>query len=292
MESSVPEQDRPTPPPTPERQRALLTLLADEDASVSGPIRDMLLAGGESTMGWLERHRAHADPEVRRRVRSVLESHGRRHADVAFLNFCNRQAEHFDLEEACWLLARTRNPAAPVEACRAQLDEWAAEVREEIETATGGEAVVDALNGLLFGRLGFRGNADDYYDPLNSYLDAVLDRRLGIPITLSAVYQFVARRLGLPVVGIGMPGHFLCRYQTAQESILVDPFHGGVRITLAEARRRLSHFSLEDVESHLLPSTPRRTLQRMIANLQVIHRERRDGAEAQRLERYLMLLSR
>lgn len=290
MEPSLPDPDPKTP--SPDRQQALLTLLADEDDAVAGSIRDMLLAGGAPAMAWLERHRAHGDPEIRRRVRAILETDGRRRADVAFLNFCNRQAEHFDLEEACWLLARTRNPAAPVEACRAQLDEWAGEIREDVGRAEDGEAVLESLNGLLFGRLGFRGNTGNYYDPLNSYLDAVLDRRTGIPITLSTVYQLVARRLGLPVVGIGMPGHFLCRYQTAKESILVDPFHGGARVTLAEARRRLEHFSLEDVESHLLPSTPRRTLQRMIANLQVIHRERRDTAEAQRLERYLVLLSR
>jgi regulator of sirC expression with transglutaminase-like and TPR domain len=287
------QPDKPTePPPSPERQQALLTLLADEDAAVSDAIRERLLAGGATTMAWLSRHRAHPDAEIRRRVRALLLQDGRSRADVEFLNFCNRQAEHFDLEDACWMLARTRNPDAPVEAYRAQLDGWAEQARPAVELAPDGVGVAAALSHVLFVEHGFRGNTEDYYDPLNSYLDAVMDRRRGIPITLCALYQFTARRLGLPVTGIGMPGHFLCRYQTVHEELFLDPFHGGVVVSRAEARRRLSHFSLDDLDSHLQPLSARRCLQRMISNLQVIHRERKDTEDSLRLERYLMLLSR
>jgi regulator of sirC expression with transglutaminase-like and TPR domain len=278
--------------PSPERQNALLTLLADEDPAVSIAIERQLLVDGTASLEWLRRHRVHSDPTIRRRVRELLLRQDRAEADLAFLNYCHRHGEHFDLEEAVWVFVRTRNPDANIPAYRAQLDEWAEECRSLIEGAEGGAQVIQGLNRVLFQTHGFHGNGDDYYDPLNSYLDTVIDRRRGIPITLSCVYQFVARRLGLPVVGIGMPGHFLCRYQTAQEELFLDPFHAGALVSRGEARRRLEHFTLNDLESHLQPISARRCLQRMISNLHIIHRERRESETTLRLQRYLMVLSR
>jgi regulator of sirC expression with transglutaminase-like and TPR domain len=232
---------------------------------------------------------------VRSRVRALLDAQARLEADREFLEFCAGHGEHFDLERAVWILARTRNPEAPVEAYQAQLDDWARAAAPGVEAATDGAGVVAALNAVLFGEQRFRGNAEQYFDPENSYLDRVIDRRRGIPITLCCLYQFVARRLGLPVVGIGMPGHFLCRYQDAQGEWLIDAFHGGRLVTRSEARQRLAHFfSMADSDGSILlqPISPRRCLQRMIANLHVIHQERRDTAEARRLQQYLILLSR
>ena len=282
------------PAPSPERQQALLTLLADEDPAVADSIRERLAPQGRP-QGWLRAHRLHADPVIRARVRALLDAQARLEADREFLEFCAGHGEHFDLERAVWILARTRNPEAPIEAYRAQLDDWARSAAPGVEAATDGAGVVAALNAVLFGEQRFRGNAEQYFDPENSYLDRVIDRRRGIPITLCCLYQFVARRLGLPVVGIGMPGHFLCRYQDAQGEWLIDAFHGGRLVTRSEARQRLAHFfSMNDSDGSVLlqPISPRRCLQRMIANLHVIHQERRDAAESRRLQQYLILLSR
>jgi regulator of sirC expression with transglutaminase-like and TPR domain len=278
--------------PSPERQKALLTLLADDDAAVAKAIREQLVGGGEPTIAWLRLHLLHDDPHVRQRVREIVDQHAAAQADIAFLQFCSRHGEHFDLEEAIWCFVRTRHPNANVAAYRAQLDEWAEDARPFVEAAEDGSRVVLGLNLVLFQRLGFKGNSENYYDPANSYLDTVMDRRRGIPITLCCIYQFVARRLGLPVVGIGMPGHFLCRYQTAHEELLIDPFHGGNLVSRSEARRRLEHFSISDTDAHLEPVSSRRCLQRVIANLHIIHKERRDASEVARLQRYLVLLSR
>lgn len=282
------------PAPPPERQQALLTLLADEDSAVADSIRERLAPQGRP-VPWLRLHRLHADPLIRARVRALLDAQARIDADREFLEFCAGHGEHFDLERAVWILARTRNPEAPIEAYQAQLDEWAREAAPGVEAAADGAGVVAALNAVLFGDQRFRGNAEQYFDPENSYMDRVIDRRRGIPITLCCLYQFVARRLGLPVVGIGMPGHFLCRYQDAQGEWLIDAFHGGRLVTRSEARQRLAHFfSMNDSDGSILlqPISARRCLQRMIANLHVIHQERRDAAESRRLQQYLILLSR
>ncbi|MFM8877633.1 MAG: SirB1 family protein [Verrucomicrobiota bacterium] len=279
--------------PSAARQQALLTLLADEDPGVVGAIREQLAPKGRP-LSWLKAHRLHDDPLIRARVRELLEAQARLEADREFLEFCAGHGEHFDLEEAVWRLARTRNPEAPIAAYQAQLDWWAQAAATGVEAASDGGAVVAALNAVLFGEQGFCGNSENYFDPDNSYMDRVIDRRRGIPITLCCLYQFVARRLGLPVVGIGMPGHFLCRYQDVQGEWLIDAFHGGRLVTRSEARQRLAHFSLSDTDGAILlqPITPRRCLQRMIANLHVIHQERRDAAESRRLQQYLVLLSR
>ena len=281
-----------TAPPPPGLQAALVTLLADDDPRVSEPIRRRLLADAAGTAAWLARHRLHADPAVRRRVKEVLDTMGRARAEDAWGRFLSRQGEGIDLEEGAWLFARTRYPDAPVEAYRAQLDEWAERLREEMGDATTGSAMLQRINGLLFGELGFRGNDDHYYDPGNSYLNLVMDRRKGIPITMGVVYLLLSRRLSLPVTGIGMPGHFLCRYQTPREEHYIDAFHQGRLLTRADCVARLRQFAVEHDETVLQPLSPRRILHRMVSNLHLLHKDQRNRPEAERLERYLSLLGR
>ena len=119
-----------------------------------------------------------------------------------------------------------------------------------------------------------------------------MDSRRGIAVSVSAVYVCVARRLGLPVAGIGMPGHFLCRYQTPREEFYIDAFHGGRLLSRADCKRRIVQLAVEYDDGQLAPVSHRRLMQRMIANLHLIYKERKQRAEAERLQRYLVALSR
>lgn len=278
--------------PTPERQAALLTLLADDDPVVSEGIRERLMSGGAAAQEWLEGHRLHADPVARRRVLEILERFEAVGADAEFLSFITSHGENFDLEDAVWRLVRTRHPEAPIAGYAAQLDEWAGRLKEQFSRVSNGAEMLGQINQLLFVELGFRGNEEHDYDPANSYLDVVMDRRVGIPISLCAVYLFICRRLSLPVTGIGMPGHFLCRYQTPREEYYIDAYHGGRLLTRIECLRRLKQFAVEYEEGALQPISPRRILHRMVANLYLVHKERRERAEAGRLQRYLGPLTR
>jgi regulator of sirC expression with transglutaminase-like and TPR domain len=133
-----------------------------------------------------------------------------------------------DVAELALHLARDEYPDLDVEAHLSELDAMAHEakrlVRGDFDTAVTG------LARYLFHDLGFRGNARDYYDPRNSYFNQVLERRTGIPITLSAVTMALGRRVGLNVVGVGLPGHFIVKVIDAEREILLDPFHGGRRL--------------------------------------------------------------
>ena len=271
---------------------AMLTLLGDDDPEVRSAIRAKLVAGGEPVFRFLGRHRLHPEPSVRTRVRELLDHREAALRDGEFMAFVLGQGEQFDLEDGVWRFSLARYPDINVAAFRAQLDAWADRVRDSLRAGASGAETLLALNQVLFGELGFRGNSDDYHDPANSYVNRVMDRRRGIPISLSAVYLFVGRRLGLPVAGIGMPGHFLCRYQTSREEIYIDAFNGGKLLDRADCKRRIEALAVEHDDSHLAPVTSRRMLQRMIANLHLLHKEKKQRAEAERLQRHLVALSR
>src|SRR5438552_8487835 len=134
-----------------------------------------------------------------------------------------------DLAELALSLARDEYPDLDVEAYLGELDGMAHEARRYLRGDLA--ARVSGLCRYLFHDMGFRGNQADYYDPRNSYLNQVLDRRLGIPITLSAVAMAVGRRAGLEVAGVGLPGHFVAKAVLDGREVLFDPFHGGRVLT-------------------------------------------------------------
>ena len=147
---------------------------------------------------------------------------------------------HIQLDCAALHLARDRFPGLVLARYRNQLDELAAAVAEQ---RPGLSAVLryEAMRAILVEQSGFCGNEDDYYDPLNSYLNCVLDRRIGIPITLSVIWLEVARRLKWPVSGVGLPGHFIVRFDDNEQFILVDPFRGGRTLSIEDCRKTLDH---------------------------------------------------
>jgi regulator of sirC expression with transglutaminase-like and TPR domain len=162
------------------------------------------------------------------------------------------------LDEAAFLIAAHDHPV-DVDAGLRDLDALAAEI---------GGVDVPALAHELFVARGFAGNTVDYGDPRNSYLDVVLARRLGLPITLSVLMIEVGRRLGLALCGVGMPGHFLVGVVDADDSF-VDPFHQGALLTAADARAlyERTHPGAMFTEAYLEPVGPRAVLARMLANL-------------------------
>jgi len=271
---------------------ALVRLLEDDDPAVREPVRSRILACGPGAAVWLRPHLQDEDPVVRGRVRELLEYLERQEADTVFLGYCLGHGEDLDLEEASWLLARTRYPGMNVEAYEALLESYATVLRAEAGGEKDVRKALERLSEHLFVKVGYSGNAKQYYDPENSYLNRVMDRRTGNPISLCALYLFVPRRLGLPVVGVGMPGHFLCRSQTPTEEVYIDAFHGGRLLTRADCVKHLTRSSFGFQEEFLSPVTPRRMLLRMCGNLHQLNLHLRDKEEASRFQRYVVALSK
>lgn len=148
--------------------------------------------------------------------------------------------ENIDLVRAALAIARTEYPSLDIEAYVSRVDELARLAKARISDPGDAARTIANLNHTLFREAGLRGNRDDYYDPRNSFLNDVLDRRLGIPITLALIYMEVARRLGFPLFGVGMPGHFLLKhYDMDGRETLVDCFNGGDILSPQDCQRRL-----------------------------------------------------
>jgi regulator of sirC expression with transglutaminase-like and TPR domain len=184
-----------------------------------------------------------------------------------------------DLYGAAMIIARLRGEPIDPHSVARKLDVIAEAAHESAGDATSPESLVSAVDHELFTVRGFTGNATGYYDPANSYLDQVIERRTGIPITLSLVYMEVAQRIGLRCDGVGFPGHFLVRCGEPEAPIFVDPFNQGLRLDAPELLARLRHQDLGGAapESFLAAVTRRQLLQRMLRNLQLVFRETGDS---------------
>ena len=204
--------------------------------------------------------------------------------------------EHMDLARACLLVAQDAYPSLEIERYLGELDALGERLRQRLRNQTVEERVV-GLNEFLFGDLGYRGNTDDYYDPRNSYLNEVMDRKTGIPITLSVVYMEVGRRVGLPLQGVSFPGHFLVRLRLHGGMLVLDPFAGGAPQSEEELRERLQRVIPEGaapgasvaelpLDQFLEPATGRQILARLLRNLKAIYRE------ADKPERLVAVLDR
>jgi regulator of sirC expression with transglutaminase-like and TPR domain len=189
--------------------------------------------------------------------------------------------DQFALAEACLLVAQDEYPGLDVGACIDRIEAIAATVRGRLAADATPEQKVAAVNRHLFAELGFRGNAEAYYDPRNSYLNQVLERRVGIPISLSVVYLEVARRVGFAAQGIAFPGHFLVKVRLSRGTLVLDPFGGGTPQSEADLRERLEQAlprrrgaAREELDAYLDPATAREIVARVLRNLKSIYLQR------------------
>jgi regulator of sirC expression with transglutaminase-like and TPR domain len=291
MDNHGPNQTT-TDPLTGSQLAALIRLLSDDDPEIHKTVREKLLGHGPSVRNALKPCLLDDDPVLRRRAREIIRHFDCNTADNRFLAFCLKQGQDFDLEHALWLLAQTEYPDINIEAYQAQLDDYARILRERVVMAGDALQILRTINQFLYGELEFRGNRQNYYDPDNSYLNKVMDRRSGIPISLCMIFLFLARRLRLPVSGVGLPGHFVCRFQNSTEEYYIDCFNRGRILSKADCMRYLisANFDLED--NHLTPLNARRILMRACGNLHRIYYHLKRNEEITRFQRYLVALAR
>jgi regulator of sirC expression with transglutaminase-like and TPR domain len=198
--------------------------------------------------------------------------------------------DRIDLEHCAFLIARYAYPSLDVPGYVRQLDEMAQEVRDRIGPRASGEETVKTLNRYLFAEQGFKGNTKNYYEVENTYLNRVIDRRTGIPISLSIVYLLIGKRLRLPVHGIGMPGHFLVKYESDRYKIFVDCFNGGALLTEKNCQRFLTEAGYGFDERYLQHSAVRAILSRMLKNLLAIYAKLDDTLRQTRLTKFMEIL--
>ncbi len=198
-----------------------------------------------------------------------------------FAAYIARPPEDFHLAEGALLIALEAYPDLDVGACLRRLDGMAKTISAHLGLELEPRRIVSHINACLFKEQGFRGNRRDYYDPRNSFLNEVLDRKVGIPITLSIVYLDIGRRIGLPVNGVGLPGHFVVQYGAQPEPFYVDPFHNGKILSAQDCADRVAQIYGRDLpwqESYLDAVSDLHILARVLNNLKVIY-VRKDAHE-------------
>lgn len=216
--------------------------------------------------------------------------------DNSWLFLRNAKDEDIPLFTAALLIAKDEYPQLAAANYEAQLQRFTADIRSALTQSESAAAQLRCLNRFLFDELGFSGDEQDYYDPRNSYLNDVLDRRLGNPISLAVVQIEMARRLGVPLEGVSFPGHFLVRLPLDEGIVVLDPFQKGRSLDAAELRRRArSHLDNHEIDDQRLaqmlePASHRAILARMLRNLKAAYCEREQWDKALRCSDRLLTL--
>ncbi len=190
------------------------------------------------------------------------------------------------LADAALVIAREAYPDLDIAATVQRIDALAAALLQRLHADIAQTEKLSRLNHYLFTELGYAGNSDDYYDPRNSYLNDVIERKLGIPITLSVLYIEIGQRLGLSLSGVSFPGHFLVKCTLGEGTVILDAYAKGASLGIKDLQKRLRALSggvdiaPEAVMRLLTVAQPADILARMLRNLKAIHSERGDKGRA------------
>ncbi len=185
--------------------------------------------------------------------------------------------QNFDLAEAALLIAAEEYPDLDIASCLGRLDDMAHTLKRRLRPDISTADTVLSLNRYLFKELGFGPNLEDYYDPRNSFLNEVIERKVGIPITLSIVYIEIGQRIGLPLEGVSFPGNFLVKCTVRGDAIVLDPYAKGISLSLADLQQRLQQLYGGEtppkarVAAMLESASKKDVLVRMLRNLKAIY---------------------
>jgi regulator of sirC expression with transglutaminase-like and TPR domain len=273
---------------TQSQQKALVSLLQEGDAATVGLVKGQLIEGGHEQLAEYHKLLTLATGPARESLREVIcqIEEAKTLGDISRGLAKLRTIGH--LEELCWNLARADHPGFDGGPYARRLDQWAAEVGSLISPKATTREKVNCLARYLGDEQGLAGNSDEYYHPRNCYVPWVMEFRAGLPITLSLIYILVGHRLGLPVEGIGAPGHFLARL----DDVIFDPYYGGRILTDGEWEMMASE--VPERQRPLLSKgcTPLQTVHRLLINMRNCYVKRNDVGRCQRVDRYLAVLQR
>lgn len=254
------------------RVGALLTLLADEDPRVGDAISGHLREVGAAALPRLREAVHSLNPTLAGRASGLLREMRLEQVIGELSTFSGTNGRR--LEEGLLLIARLHDPELDTAACTATLSHMTEDLMLRLDPGDGVDPMLSALSRYLYDEQGFSGNTEDYYNPANTYLHTLLETRRGIPISLSCLYLVLAQRMGLPIYGVGMPGHFLVKYDDGHQVRVLDPFHKGRVLDREGCSRLLRGLGLSFDERYLTPVTTRYILERTLKNLVAVFADR------------------
>jgi regulator of sirC expression with transglutaminase-like and TPR domain len=276
--------------PTEQDVELLLTFLVDRNPSTVSLAKAQLKRLLEDHPHYRQVVERIREPEVAGEARLFLEE-DRLERLLSDFRLLAAQGDALDLERGAYLLCTLAFPNLAERDIQDPLDQMATELDGLLDAEeTSPTREVTLVRHFIFQEMGFRGNERNYYDPDNSFLNRVLERRVGIPISLSCVYILVSERLDLPVYGIGLPGHFIVAHASGPAPIFIDPFHGGRLLSRADCIELVRQRGIGFQDAFLSPTSPRHILARMMVNLMNVYSEQGATGRAQWLGRVAQIL--
>ena len=269
----------------------LIQLLTDRDEFVREKVRLQLIELGEDALPFLEMAVRSEDIALRNHAQGVINAIFPKKLGEKFRQLAQKGlGQDVDLEAGILLIMEFGYPDSDPESCQESLDSLAHQLEQKLAPDADPPQVVSTLTHLLFQQEHFRGNQKNYLDPDNSYFNKVLEHKTGLPITLSVLCVLVASRLGLPIVGVGLPGHYIVKYSLPKNAIYFDPFHQGRLLSHADCIKIVEQFGQPFEEHFLSQSTHRETLIRMMNNLVQVYRSSDEPKKAETLSGYINIL--
>lgn len=268
---------------------ALVFLYEDPDAFVRGKVEERLMELGESSVPLLDEVQSKtSNNQVKERFQELIHSITFGSLEQEFVNYLENGVETLtDLEDGVLLLARFDNPTLRTELYKRKLDRLASEIETEVQFAASPRDQMKILLKHVFEKQKFTGSTDEFFDPSNSFINKVLDRKKGIPISLALVVLFVANRLNLPFQGVNMPMHFLLKFDMDGEKIYIDPFNDGSVISVDQCLFFLKKSGIKPSASHFDAASNVEMLSRTIRNLINGFEKAKDEKKANKLQRLL-----
>ena len=276
--------------------RSLFALLDDPDPRVAEVVQERIrMRGDDVVLPLLSFIEGSPNPLAKERAEVLADQFTIAQIKEGFRTLTPRFMRHDDqaFEDGAFLIARYANPRLNAAKYRTMLDEMAEQLRQRLSGLSSALEILDVVNHFFFEELRFRGNQAMFMEPENSYLDRVLDRRIGIPISLAVIYLLVADvRLRLPFSGACAPGHFLVRYDGLRsEPLFVDAFNSGTILRSRDIKRYLDSAGLPFHKEFLEAAHPRSILLRMMRNLMMVFTERGNKTSRKSFQEFMRILS-
>lgn len=272
---------------------ALIELLDDDQ--IYQNVRERLLEHGSSAIPYLRGVVHRKDEERLSRATSLLkEIHDQEFENEWIDALLDYQGQDLDLERMVWLIVHMGYPAVDVEFYTEKLDELADHIRGRIRATDSDVDQVRRLIGVIANTFGYTGNTANYYEADNSFLNRVLDRKVGIPISLSVLYLLVANRVDIPLAGVGIPGHFMLKYVGSESSVetpFIDPFYAGRMLGRAAVQRFCIRTGAGFRQYYLDPVSNTDIVERMLRNLVIVYTRDENQKQLHRMHRLLNFYS-
>lgn len=275
----------------------LIRLLDDNDKFVYQHVRSKLLEVGNDAIPALMMSLTNDNQLLNDRIKNIIDEIYFSEVDVKFKNLSGRKENI--LEEAVFLMANYGYPELDMNKYKNELDNMSEKLNKSIEKMKTNTLIpqddplhiINIINNFLFYQQGFKGNTENFYEPENTFFNDVMERKKGIPISLSILYLLICKRLKLPTYGVNLPAHFIIKYVDDKDEFYIDPYNNGIVISKSEAVKFLSRIGLtkEDFDSisFLKIADDKDIIKRSLNNLVNIYTRSGDVQKTEQLKKLM-----